>query len=140
MLNSPCFSNLHFYCWLIEKPRKGMSIFSSLNLWLQFIQLHIYICSNVLWSPHFKLFCWMSMSDYSPITVSSSFPKINCWTFFIIQQECQMQICMDSICGSIWCLLMNQFNIPLNNLNLCQHRIGRHRDIAGMYGPMLALV
>jgi hypothetical protein len=86
------------------------------------------------------IFCWMSLSDYSPISVSSSFPKINCWTFFITQQECQMQICMESICGSIWCLLMNQFNIPLNSLNLCQHRIGRHRDIAGMYHPMLLLV
>ncbi len=33
------------------------------------------------------------------------------------------------------------FNIPLlNSLNLCQHRIGTHRDIAGMYRPMLMLV
>jgi len=32
------------------------------------------------------------------------------------------------------------FNIPFNSLNLCQHTIGGHRDIAGMYCPMLTFV
>jgi hypothetical protein len=45
---------------------------------------------------------------------------------------------------NLWFYLMfanESFNIPLlNSLNLCQHRIGRHRDIAGMYGPMLTFI
>jgi hypothetical protein len=44
---------------------------------------------------------------------------------------------------NLWVYLMfvnESFNISLNSLNLCLHRIGRLRDIAGMYCPMLTFV
>jgi hypothetical protein len=43
---------------------------------------------------------------------------------------------------NLWVYLMfiNESVLALNNLNLCQHRIARHRDIAGMYRPMLAFI
>jgi len=44
---------------------------------------------------------------------------------------------------NLWVYLMfanESFNIPLNSLNSCKHRIGRYRDIARMYCLMLAFV
>ncbi len=42
VLSSPCISRLHYYCFFIFLKRKGMSIFSSLSRWPQFIKPHIY--------------------------------------------------------------------------------------------------
>jgi hypothetical protein len=42
VLSSPCISRLNYYCCLIFFNCKGMSIFSSLTQWAQFIKPHIY--------------------------------------------------------------------------------------------------
>ncbi len=40
----------------------------------------------------------------------------------------------------VYSMFANESVLALNSLNLCQHRIARHRDIAGMYRPMLAFI
>jgi hypothetical protein len=37
-------------------------------------------------------------------------------------------------------MFVNESCVVLNNLNSCKHRIGRHRDIAIMYCPMLTKI
>jgi len=128
---------------LIDSKTKilKMSIFSSLNLWPQFIKPDIYIyiiifyeahISNIFVGCHYEIAVLLVFQVYfrkSIVGLSLSLERnVRCkfgWTP-----------------SNLWVYLMfaNESVLALNSLNLCQHRIARHRDIAGMYHPMLAFI
>ncbi len=84
----------------------------------------------------------MSLSNCSPITVSSSFPKSIVGLSLSLKRIKVLSSNANLDGPNLWVYLMfaNESVLALNSLNLCQHRIGRHRDIAGMYRPMLAFI